>query len=347
MKTSGLPVSRTELGPLTGPDVPRASIPAASGVALLLVWLWLGTLPLHAAEVYDCEMLAPNQWLQGQDGWRVLPGLGEIELVPANTQDNATLVLRHRHVVPTDFPAFASRTNDARFSFVAFTGTETNAIIEFEATGEFVALFALGCDLDGDGLLTAEAGELGPAFGISDRRFRIQEANLGASHDDNFNLGGGDANSGNDYYRLQLRMNLTANDGDGLGTLAFQNLTDSDTAFHTVPGVRNQPLGLRRLPAEARPARWNAMWVQLHSNGNSIPIADNFIPNPKGVLIVELIPDGEAWLLRWRGGVGPYQVQRRTSLTVGDWENVGSPTPLLTATMSLPGPMGFFRISQP
>ena len=28
----------------------------------------------------------------------------------------------------------------------------------------------------------------------------------------------------------------------------------------------------------------------------------------------------------WTGGQGTYQLQRRTSLTTGDWENVGAPT---------------------
>ncbi len=307
----------------------------------------LAVLPLPAVEVYDCELLQTNQTLHGQDGWRVQAGLGQVDVLPGGIEDNATLVLRHHHTVTANQPAFATRTNDARFDFVAFTGTETNAIIQFEATGEYVALFALGSDLNGDGILTAEAGELGPAFGLFDRKFRIQEANLGTTHDDNFNLGGGDANSGNDYYRLQLRMDFTANGGDGLGTLAFKNLTDGDTGFHTVPGVRSQPLELNGLPPGARPAKWNALWVQLLSNGNSIPIADNFIPNLKGIRIGELVPAGDDLLLRWRGGVGPYQVQRRVSLTAGSWENVGVETALLSATVAKEGGAGYYRISQP
>ena len=142
-------------------------------------------------------------------------------------------------------------------------------------------------------------------------------------------------------------MNFAANDGDGTGTLVFMNLSDGDTSFHSVPGVRNQPLGLNRLPLAARPARWNALWVQLLSNGNSIPIADNFIPNLNGIRIVAITPSGTDLALRWRGGVGPYQVQRRASLTTGDWENVGSPTTLLTAPIDRDGAAGFFRIQQP
>ena len=349
MKTSLLP-TLTTAQPLLSYPLPnllrRCAATRNALLSLPLLWCW-SILPLPGVEVYDCELLETNQLLHGQDGWRLQAGFGRVDVLPGGLADNATVVLRHHHTVTANQPAFATRTNDARFDFVAFTGTETNAIIQFEATGEYVAMFALGCDLNGDGILTAEAGELGPAFGVFDRKFRLQEANLGVTHDDNFNLGGGDANSGNDYYRLQLRMDFTANEGDGVGTLGFKNLTDGDTSFHSVPGVRNQSLGLNRLSPPARPARWNTLWVQLLSNGNSIPSADNFLPNLNGIRIVEITPAGANVALRWRGGVGPYQVQRRASLAAGAWENVGSPTTLLTATVSVDAETGFCRIQQP
>ena len=52
-------------------------------------------------------------------------------------------------------------------------------------------------------------------------------------------------------------------------------------------------------------------------------------------------------VLNWRGGVGPYQVQRRVSLDPGDWENVGNTTTLMTATVTIAGDRGYFRIIQP
>jgi hypothetical protein len=39
-------------------------------------------------------------------------------------------------------------------------------------------------------------------------------------------------------------LDLTAGDGEGIGSLYFKNLTDGDTAFHTVSGMINRPLGL-------------------------------------------------------------------------------------------------------
>ena len=163
-------------------------------------------------------------------------------------------------------------------------------------------MFALGCDRNGDGLLLSSDGEIGPAFGVYDRNFRIQEANLGTAYDDGFNAGGGDGNSGNDWYRLQLRLDFTAGNGAGVGSLYYKNLTDGDTSFHTVSGMINRPLGLSRLHPDAQPATWNAMWLHLLSNGNSVPTADNLVPNLNGIRITEIVRVGSDAVLHWRGG---------------------------------------------
>lgn len=300
----------------------------------------------QAVEVYTCESLAINNFINGQDHWKDQPGQGDA-VVALDASGNGTTVVRHHKTVIFDQSAFITRTNDASFNFVSFSGTETNAVIEFEANGEHVAMFALGCDRNGDGLLLSTDGEIGPAFGVYDRNFRIQAANLGTNYDDGFNQGGGDGNSGNDWYRLQLRLDFTAGNGEGIGSLYFQNLTDGDTTFHTVSGVINRPLGLSRLHPDARPANWNAMWLHLLSNGNSVPSADNLVPNLNGIRITGIAVAGTEVILSWRGGAGPYQVQRRASLADGDWESVGSLTALMTATVALVGETGFFRIVQP
>lgn len=300
----------------------------------------------QAVEVYTFESLGVNTFIDGQDHWKDQPGQGDA-VVQLDASGHGTKVVRHFKTVVFDQSAYITRTNDASFNFVSFTGSETNAIIQFEANGEHVAMFALGCDRNGDGLLLSTDGEIGPAFGVYDRNFRIQEANLGTAYDDGFNEGGGDGNSGNDWYRLQLRLDFTAASGEGTGSLYFMNLTDGDTVFHTVSGLRNQPLGLSRLHPEARPVRWNALWLHLLSNGNSVPSADNLIPNLNGIRITEIVHVGTDVVLHWRGGVGPYQVQRRASLDAGNWENVGGVTTLMTATAAIAGDLGFFRVVQP
>lgn len=301
---------------------------------------------VRAVEVYTFETLTVNNVINGQDRWIDQPGQG-VAYISLDETGNGTRVVRHVRTVNFDQTAFITRTNDPSFNFVCFSGTESNAVIQFEANGEHIAMFALGCDINGDGLLLSSDGELGPSFGVYDRNFRIQEANLGTAYDDGFNDGGGDGNSGNDWYRMQLRLDFTANDGEGSGSLYFMNLTDHDSSFHTVSGMRDRPLGLGSLHPDARPEHWSAMWLQLLSNGKSVPCADNLIPNLNGICITEIVPNGTEVTLQWRGGTGPYQLQRREELDDGEWENDGESTLLTNATAVLRGDVDFFRITQP
>lgn len=331
---------------ITHPTPPAGRLPCVVVVGLLALQPDLLAPAAWASEVCTFEALGVNTFIAGQDGWQDQAGQGQA-VVALDESGHGTQVVRHYKTVIFDESAFITRTNDAGFNFVSFSGTETNAVIQFETNGEHVTMFALGCDRNGDGLLLSTDGEIGPAFGVYDRNFRIQEANLGAAYDDGFNQGGGDGNSGNDWYRLQLRLNFTAGDGEGIGSLYFKNLTDGDTTFHTVSGMINRPLGLSRMHPDARPANWNAMWLHLLSNGNSVPSADNLIPNFNGLRITGVFRDGTNLVFSWRGGVGPYQVQRQAGLSADDWQNVGVPTTLMTATAPITGTSGFFRVYQP
>jgi hypothetical protein len=53
---------------------------------------------------------------------------------------------------------------------------------------------------------------------------------------------------------------------------------------------------------DARPANWNAMWLHLLSNGNSVPSADNLIPNFNGLRITGVFRDGPNLVFSWRDG---------------------------------------------
>ena len=103
----------------------------------------------QAVEVYTFETLGVNNFIDGQDHWQDQPGQGDA-VVALDASGNGTKVVRHFKTVIFDQSAFITRTNDAGFNFVSFSGTETNAVIQFEANGEHVAMFALGCDLNGD-----------------------------------------------------------------------------------------------------------------------------------------------------------------------------------------------------
>jgi hypothetical protein len=63
-----------------------------------------------------------------------------------------------------------------------------------------------------------------------------------------------------------------------------------------------------------------------------------------GVEITEIHVAGSVVTITWEGGVGPFQLQRRPSLTTGQWENVDAPTASRQATDTVtPGQM-FYQI---
>jgi hypothetical protein len=298
------------------------------------------------AEPYTFESLATNTFIDGDDGWVDRAGQGQAVIALDDT-GNGTKVVRHFQTVAFNQSAYITRVNDAAFSFIPFTGTETNAVIQFDANGEHLAMFALGCDWNGDGVLLSADGEIGPAFGVDERKFSIQEANLGTTYEDGFSEGGGDGNSGNDWYRIQLHIDFTADDGEGSATLKFRNLTDGDTVYQSVSGLLDRPLGMSRMHARAGPQRWNAMWLHLLTMGSRNPRADNLVPNANAVQITEVTSDGSNLILDWRGGIGPYQVQSCPDPGTGSWNDLGLPTEDATATVPITPGCGFFRVTKP
>lgn len=62
------------------------------------------------------------------------------------------------------------------------------------------------------------------------------------------------------------------------------------------------------------------------------------------ILIARMTRDSNATVLEWQGGSGRYQVQQRTSLTTGDWQNAGPPTTSTAFTNGVSGGTSFYRI---
>lgn len=61
--------------------------------------------------------------------------------------------------------------------------------------------------------------------------------------------------------------------------------------------------------------------------------------------IAELSPTAKGLAtLSWTGGMGPFQVQRRDALEVGEWRNVGEPVPNSPAKLELGSAFGFLRV---
>jgi hypothetical protein len=227
-----------------------------------------------APEVYDFESLSAPTSLGGQDGWTDHPGQGQA-LVRMDDGLNGSKVASHLETTAINQHAYVTRLNDETFSFMPFSAMDSEAVIQFECEGAGQVLFALGTDLNGDGMLNATDNELGPAFGVADQSFRIQEANGGTVHQVAFESG--DARM--DWYEVQLRMDFTASGGTGRGSLWIRNLSDGDTRFRLVMGLGDVPLSLGTMATGAGPSAWNALWLNLVTVPGNPPHADNLIPH--------------------------------------------------------------------
>ena len=252
-----------------------------------------GSMMIHATadaagEMYDFESLQAFHFIDGQDNWVDQPGQGQATVYLDDTPVNGSKVLRHHPTVGFHESAYVTRVNDVVFGFEPFTGAETSALIQFDCTGDHIATFALGYDRNGDGMLKAADGELGPAFGTDDRRFIIQQANLGASAAVEFPAG----NSKDDWYRIQLRVDFTAHGGGGGGSLYYLNITDGETEFQPVPGLQDLDLDLGSMHPDAVPSAWNAMWVHVRSGGSNRPCADHLVPHVEATVPADVNGDG-------------------------------------------------------
>ncbi|MBP9922998.1 MAG: T9SS type A sorting domain-containing protein [Bacteroidia bacterium] len=248
----------------------------------IILQLWLPfTTTINAQAVYTFDSLNINL-LDGQDNWIDQTGQGVATVYLDTTIVNTTNIASP---VASIFyqPAYVTRVNDSNFSFPPFIGNETEAIIQFEARGSYVALFALGCDLNNDGRLDSVLGEVGPSFGIWDQHFAIQTANLNNLLQEPFGVG----NSVFDWYRIQLRIDFTANGGLGSGSLYYLNLSDGDSIFIPVTNLQSINLQLGNMNINAAAENWNAMFLLLISNGGIQTAVDNLIASGNSTIGIE------------------------------------------------------------
>lgn len=61
-------------------------------------------------------------------------------------------------------------------------------------------------------------------------------------------------------------------------------------------------------------------------------------------LVLEIFPEGHRIILRWTGGSGRYQVQRRNHPAKGKWHNVGHPTTAMSYTNKMSRHPVFYRV---
>lgn len=212
----------------------------------------------------------PGTTLAGQDNW--IQPAGGTALKAAN-DPTIPGFSGHRGYSATN-SADGTRVNNAAFSYRIPPGT-TN--LRFSLIGRIknnaTAAFGPGHDANrnnqirpADGL-----GEEGFRFGFANNTWFIRQAAQGATFQSP-NLG---FNTSGRVWFAELRVDPTANAGDGSGSLFVRQLSDTSSnpvtdTLNPVPSLQNINLGLSRMDANggsSDPAHWNGM-VTAIANGH-------------------------------------------------------------------------------
>jgi len=129
-------------------------------------------------------------------------------------------------------------------------------------------------------------------------------------------------------------LHLTANGAiSAFGSPALQSLGEFtrvslDLSDPALLGLEAADFNLRLLPGSPAEAQ-----------------VDNLQFGPTPFKIDSITHAGDQINLRWQGGVGPYQVQRRISLSSGAWEDFGSANSGREVTLPVAEGNAFYRIT--
>ena len=235
---------------------------------LLLSFMLLG-LNAHAVVIYSFEGLS-NGTLDGQDNWTSPSGAPFI--VSDGTGYDTSKVTGTAGSATSNF---AIRANDGNFSFGSLVGV-TTLTLGFDT--RYVAGGNAGTNNQSQfSLNSADSVTGSAAFGLNGNGLVINSSGPVLPSGLNFD----------DWFSLQLVMDLTANSGDGSGSLFYKNLTDGDTGYTAVAGLQDINLDLSPLQD---PTQWTRMVLRTgFYEGNKI---DNLyiasVPEPSCALLTAL-----------------------------------------------------------
>ena len=217
--------------------------------------------PGRTQTTYDFEALSPGDLL-GQDGW-VSATFGTTALaVTTGIGTNDTQVVENSQSAVT----VMARRADPGFGLPPLTGAETSVTLEVDCIADwnigFNAFVGIAPWADLNSNSVVDGGEVGPLFGFN------HNAGSGAP---SFYLGDSAAGATSilapvptsvdpgDWLRIRLVMDLTANGGNGAGTLTFRNLTDDEPGF-SATGVTGFDL---RFSQGRHPTTWNGVFIRI------------------------------------------------------------------------------------
>jgi len=250
--------------------------PRRHPIAPLLLSFMLLSLSAHAAVfTYDFESPPINSLgaLAGQDNWSSLGG--STFIVTNGTGFNTSQVVGTGGSAGSNF---AGRINDGNFSFGSLTGV-TSLTLGFDT--RYVSGGSGGVSNQAHFYLNSS-----PVAFTQSAFFGLEGNNL-TINNSAFALPGG--LDFDDWISLRLVMDLTANSGDGSGSLYYKNLTDGDSSYSAVSGLQGINLNLDPLQD---PLQWNRMMLRTGSyEGNKIDnlyIETSSVPEPSRALLAAL-----------------------------------------------------------
>ncbi|MGJ8641262.1 MAG: PEP-CTERM sorting domain-containing protein [Opitutaceae bacterium] len=215
----------------------------------------------------DFEGLNTGATIVGQDGWAEYNSQGDRNNATATT----TSGLYTGGVALTANINGANQVDRAASWGVTSTTLTIQADVFDGNSGTSQAAYA---PIGGHGTGTEEVG---PMVGLKNGNFFIRETDFGSNvtSTESYDLG--------DWYQVQLRIDTTANSGDGSGDFYARNLSENETAFTAIASLQNINLKLSNFEtaANSNPANWDGAYAYLIGSGN-VDRIDNLtiVPEP-------------------------------------------------------------------
>lgn len=248
----------------------------------LVVGIVMATLAtVGNAATYTFESLTSATALVGQDNWTNASNTpaGNPSVIEAGLGVNTSQLVRYQ--TSTQNSSHLQRQNNVDFAFPTYAGTETNAVFEFDLYYVTASNNETTFAVIQNGQQLAAGSNVSPFFGLSTsggQRFSFRKARFGAITNANI----GSAAVANDWLRLRMELDFTANAGQGSASVFYQNLTNGDAGFTPIAGLQNLNAGLT-----GGVSNWDTLYLRLDGTSTE-KRADNLtvVPEPSGAILI-------------------------------------------------------------
>jgi hypothetical protein len=244
--------------------------------ALVALMLLPSAAQSDAISNYDFQSLNPGV-LGGQDNWVHDDTAMAMVVAQDSLPGNGTKAMGNSFYDGMGVH-YSYRANNGAFSFPTLSSSNSSLYFQFDArvlsTSDNQALFDL-C-----GYYDATHFNYSPQFGMSGQYFYIRRANHGTVD----TVAIPSRIAANDWVRIRLAMDFTANSGNGVGNLSYLDLTKADPIFF--PLISSEPLDIKST-SYYNPATWNRMEIRTGFAVNQF--VDNLtvaVPEPAAICLL-------------------------------------------------------------